>query len=517
LNLELNHLKREGFLDAQKIYYTKLGLHQDCHELERQLIQRINRAKEKVDTVKKSKMKNKTFPNFTVFQEELSHERFEAIIHSISDGVFTVDSEWRITCFNRAAEQITGIPHSEALGRRCYEVLKSNMCKGTCVIQYTIETGRPVVNLTVYLTNRKGAQIPVSISTALFRNKKGQLIGGVESFRDLRQVEELRKEIEKAYCFEDIISKNNKIKQILDILPTIAVNESSVLITGESGTGKELFARAIHNLSGRGKKPFVAINCGGFPETLIESELFGYEAGAFTGATKAKPGRFALAEGGTLFLDEVGDLPPILQAKLLRVLQEKTYEPLGGIQTMKADVRIVAATHRHLEVMVAKETFRQDLYYRINVIKLDIPPLRERMEDVPLLVNHFIGRFSALHDKNISGISPDALNVLMSHDYPGNVRELENIIEHGCVLCPGNLIRVKHLPEWLRPRTENVEIASSLAEVEKQFIVSILKKNKWNRLAAAKELKMHKTTLFRKMKKLGIKPPDQDVHSSKKK
>jgi len=460
-------------------------------------------------------MQKKIPLNVTPFLTELSPERFEAIIHSISDGVFTVDRKWRITCFNRAAEEITGIPRSEALGQRCNEVLKSNICKDACVIQYTIETGRPVVNLTVYINSKEGIQIPVSVSTALFRNKNGELIGGVETFRDLRHVEELRKEIEKSYSYEDIISKNKKIKQIFDILPTIAVNESSVLIAGETGTGKELFARAIHNLSGRGNKPFVAINCGGFPETLIESELFGYEAGAFTGATKAKPGRFALAEGGTLFLDEIGDLPPLLQVKLLRVLQEKTYEPLGSIRSLKADVRIIAATHRNIEAMVAEETFRQDLYYRINVIKLEIPPLRERMEDVPLLVNHFIGRFSALHDKNISGISPDALNLLMSYDYPGNVRELENIIEHGCVLCPGSLIRAKDLPDWLRPPPKEISGASSLEEVEKQFIISVLKKNNWNRLAAARELKIHKTTLFRKIKKLRIYPPDQDKHSKR--
>jgi PAS domain S-box-containing protein len=449
------------------------------------------------------------------FLDKPSPDRFEAVIHSISDGVFTVDSQWRITCFNRAAEEITGVSRSEALGRRCYEVIKSNICKDACVIQYTIDTGRPVVDLMIYFTDKQGLQIPVSVSTALFRNKKGELIGGVETFRDLRRLEEYRKQIEKSYSFEDIISKSKKIRHILDILSTIAVNESSVLITGETGTGKELFARALHNLSERSRKPFIAINCGGFPETLIESELFGYEAGAFTGATKAKPGRFALAEGGTLFLDEIGDLPPLLQVKLLRVLQEKTYEPLGSIRSLKADVRIIAATHRNIEAMVAEETFRQDLYYRINVIKLEIPPLRKRMEDVPLLVNHFIGRFSALHDKNISGISPDASNILMSYDYPGNVRELENIIEHGCVLCPGSLIRAKDLPDWLRPPSKEISAASSLEEVEKQFIISVLTKNNWNRLAAARELKIHKTTLFRKIKKLRIYPPDQNRHSKK--
>ena len=309
-------------------------------------------------------MENKDFTSGKSFLHDASSERFEAVIHSISDGVFTVDKDWRITCFNRAAEEITGVPKLEAMGRKCHEVFKSNICRDACAIQYTIETGRPVVNLTVYFTDRNGTQVPVNISTALFRNIEGELIGGVTTFRDLRQVEKLRKKIKKNYSFEDIISKNKKIREILDILPTIAVNESTVLIKGETGTGKELFARALHNLSGRAGKAFIAVNCGGFPEALIESELFGYEAGAFTGATKAKPGRFGLAEGGTLFLDEIGDLPPLLQVKLLRVLQEKTYEPLGGVQTLKADVRIVAATNRNLEEMVAEGTFRQDLYYR---------------------------------------------------------------------------------------------------------------------------------------------------------
>jgi len=449
------------------------------------------------------------------FLDEASPERFEAVIHSITDGVFTVDKDWRITCFNPAAEKITGVPKSEAMGQKCYEVFKSNICKDACAMQYTIETAHPVVSLMVYITDRKGAQVPVSVSTALFRDNKGELIGGVETFRDLRQVEELQKKIGEKYSFEDIISKNKKIREILDILPTVAMSESSVLITGETGTGKELFARALHNLSGRAGKAFIAVNCGGFPETLIESELFGYEAGAFTGAAKAKPGRFKLAEGGTLFLDEIGDLPSLLQVKLLRVLQEKAYEPLGGVQTQKADVRIVAATNRNLEAMVAEGTFRQDLYYRVNVIKLEIPPLRHRMEDVPLLIDHFLRHFSTLHDKDINGVSPRALNVLMSHNYPGNIRELDNMIEHGCVLCQGGMIRTENLPDWIHQPTETLGADLSLEEVEKQFIISVLKKNDWNRLATANDLKIHKTTLFRKIKKLGIQLPDQDGRSSR--
>jgi len=444
------------------------------------------------------------------FLDEPSPERFEAVIQSISDGVMTVDSEWRITCFNKAAERISGISRKEAMGRHCYEVLKSNICRDTCAIQYTIETGRPVINLAIYLVNKQGIDVPVSISTAVFRDNQGNLKGGVETFRDLREVEEFRKEIKKAYSFGDIISKSDKIRKILDILPTIAESESTVLITGESGTGKEIFARAIHGLSQRNKKPFVAVNCGGFPETLIESELFGHEAGAFTGATKARQGRFARAEGGTLFLDEIGDLPFPLQVKLLRVLQEKTYEPLGGTRPLRANARIITATNRDLQGMVAAGTFRQDLYYRINVIKLEIPPLRDRLEDVPLLVDHFINRFSALHNKDIEAISHDAMNVLMSYDYPGNIRELENIIEHGCVLCPGGLIHVKHLPDSLRPALDSFVRAETFEEMERQFIIYMLKKNRWNRLAAACEMGIHKTTLFRKIKRLGIRLPDKD-------
>ncbi|MBW1681074.1 MAG: sigma 54-interacting transcriptional regulator [Deltaproteobacteria bacterium] len=444
------------------------------------------------------------------FLDEPSPERFEAVIQSISDGVMTVDSQWRITCFNKSAERISGVPREEAMGCPCYEVLKSNICRGTCAIQYTIETRKPVVNLAIYLMNKQGFEVPVSISTAVFRDKHGNLKGGVVTFRDLRQVEEFRKEIKKSYSYGDIISKSKKVKKILEILPTIAESDSTVLITGESGTGKEIFARAIHGLSHRNKKPFVPVNCGGFPETLIESELFGHETGAFTGATRARQGRFARAEGGTLFLDEIGDLPLPLQVKLLRVLQDKTYEPLGGTRSLKADVRIITATNRELHNMVADGTFRQDLFYRINVINLEIPPLRERLEDVPLLVEHFITRFSALHNKDIQAISHEALDILMSYDYPGNIRELENIIEHGCVLCPGGLIHIKHLPDSLRPTLNSFVSADTFEEIERQFIIFMLKKNKWNRLATAREMGIHKTTLFRKVKKLGIRLPDKD-------
>jgi transcriptional regulator with PAS, ATPase and Fis domain len=257
------------------------------------------------------------------------------------------------------------------------------------------------------------------------------------------------------------------------------------------------------------------VNCGAIPDTLLESELFGYKAGAFTDARRSKAGRFTLAQGGTIFLDEIGDISPAIQAKLLRVLQDKVFEPLGGVQSIKADVRIIVATNRDLAELVKEGTFRTDLYYRINVFRLELPPLRERMEDIPLLVNHFVAKFSALKGKEISEVSPEALTILMKYDYPGNVRELENIIEHSFVLCAGGMIQVHHLPDELQPRTSTPqsETLDLLGEYEKELILNALRRNQWNRLQAAKELGIHKTTLFRKVRKLGINLPDMDGRS----
>ena len=445
---------------------------------------------------------------------DLSAERFEAVLTSISDGVFTIDMNGLITCFNRAAEEITGFSREQALGQPCQTIFRSDICKDACVLRYTMDTKTPVVDLVVHIRSAQGDEIPVSVSTALFRDKTGAVMGGVETFRDLRQVEELRARVKERHRVGDIVTKSEQMRQLLDVLPTIAESDSTVLVTGESGTGKELVARAIHDASGRAQGPFVAVNGAGIPDTLLEAELFGYEAGAFTGAVKSKPGRLARADGGSLFLDEIGDLPPQLQAKLLRVLQDRTFEPLGGVKPRQANVRFVTATHRDLDAMVEQGTFRRDLYYRIKVFELRLPPLRERVGDIPLLVEHFVARLSALHGKRVTGVSPAALKVLMSHDYPGNVRELENAIEHGHVLASGSLIHVEHLPDWLKPPlpspTENV----AFEDLERAYILAALRSNDYNRLATARQLGIHKTTFFRKIRKLGIKLPKKDGRSS---
>jgi len=440
--------------------------------------------------------------------------RFEDIIlDSISDGVFTVDGEWRITSFNRAAERITGVPREEAIGQRCCEVFRANICEGECALRTTIETGRPVINEAIYIVNADGETVPVSISTAVLKDEQDRMIGGVETFRDLSVVEELRKEIEQRHTFADIVSRNKKMVQIFDTLPTIAESDSTVLIEGDSGTGKELVARAIHSLSPRKDEAFVTVNCGALPDTLLESELFGYKAGAFTDARKDKPGRFALAEGGTILLDEIGDVSAALQARLLRVTQEKEYEPLGGTDSVKTNVRILAATNRNLDELVENGSFRRDLYYRINVVRITLPPLVERKEDIPLLVDHFIGRFNALQSRDITGVSPQVMAVLMNHDFPGNARELENIIEHGFVLCRGSMIEVQHLPNYLASRAQQggppVE-GSTLDEIEARLVYDALRRHSWNRAAAAAELGIHQTTLWRKLKRLGLDLPQQD-------
>jgi len=442
----------------------------------------------------------------------------DVILDSIADGVFTVNADWRITSFNRAAEEITGIPREEALGRPCCDVFRASICETECALRQTLETGRPVVNRTIYIINSDGDRVPISVSTALLRDEQGRVIGGVETFRDLSLVEALRREIRQQHTFEDIVSRNHRMRELFDILPEVAASESTVLIEGESGTGKELVARAIHDLSPRREKPFVAVNCGALPETLLESELFGYKAGAFTGAERDKPGRLAAAEGGTLFLDEISDMPPPLQVRLLRFLQERTYEPLGANEAVKADVRILSATNRDLSALVREEKFRSDLYYRVNVVRLVLPPLRERREDIPLLVEHFIARFNRLRGKNIRGVSPEALACLMRHDYPGNVRELENAIEHAFVLCRGEEIGLEHLPAVFgtaAPKRPSVEPPrANLKDIERHLIADALRRHHGHRGAAARELGIHKSTLHRKIKALRIEVPPKDGRSA---
>lgn len=426
----------------------------------------------------------------------------EAILDSIADGVFTVDLDWNITSFNQAATRITGVPAEEAIGQKCWEVFHSSLCDGDCALRTCLRESGSISNRSIFIVRPDGEKVPISISAAPLYDQGGNVIGGVETFRDLTDIHLIRKHMQDSYSFEDIVGKSEILSRTFRILPQIAKSEATVLLLGESGTGKELFAHAIHNLSTRSNGPFVAVNCGALPDTLLESELFGYKAGAFTDAKRDKAGRFQTARGGTIFLDEIGDMPQNLQVKLLRVLQEKSFEPLGSETSIKADVRVIAATNRDLGTLVNEGEFRQDLYYRLNVAQMHLPALRERREDIPLLITHFVRKLNALQGKEVEGVSEDVLSILMRHPFPGNVRELENILEFSFILCPGGFVQVEHLPEHLQPTQDSApahvdEGPMTLEQIKCQAVARALARNNGKRMKTCRELGISKDTLRR--------------------
>ncbi len=436
-------------------------------------------------------------------------KNYQVILESIEEGVFTVNLDWEIMSFNQAAERITGFSRKEAIGRPCAAVLRTNMCETGCALKKTITTGSPISNTPVYITRADQKQIPVSINTAVLKDSSGRMIGGVETFRDLTALAQLRKVYLKKQSFKDIVSKNDTMIRYFSILPQISESMSTVLIDGPTGTGKELMARAIHNSSPNKNGPFIAVNCGALPDTLVESELFGYKAGAFTDAKKDKPGRFALARSGTIFLDEIGDISPAVQVRLLRVLQDKKYEPLGATQSTETNARVIVATHRNLEQMVKKNQFREDLFYRINIIRLSLPPLSRRKEDIPLLVDHFIEHFNYATGKNVVGMTQEAMAAIMLHDWPGNIRELENTIEHAFILCREGMIQLHHLPDRFHIEHDTLTIPTGLTlkEAERLTVLQALKRNNWKKMATARELGIDKNTLRRKINRFDIRGP----------
>lgn len=436
-----------------------------------------------------------------------NNNNYEIILDSINEGVFTVDMDWRITSFNSAAQKITGISKEEAIGCLCYEILRANVCETNCALKHTFFSGKPIINSTANIIDNRGRKVPIRLSTAILRNEAGEIVGGVETFQDLSYIEQLQKQLESRYSFEDIIGRSSCMLELFNVLPQVAESNSTVLLSGASGTGKELFARAIHNLSPRYKKRFVGVNCAALPDTLLESELFGYKAGAFTDAKRDKPGRFLLADSGTIFLDEIADMSQAMQVKLLRVLQERVIEPLGSVEPVPIDVRVIAATNRDLNEMVKNGSFREDLYYRICVVHMQLPDLKQRREDIPLLIEHIIYKFNRLQNKDIVGVSDEVMAVLINYDYPGNIRELENIIEHAFVLCRGGIIQLQHLPVELRSLPEsavNGIFSLSIDSMEKHLIIEALQRHQGHRKLAAQDLNIDVSTLYRKMKILNI-------------
>jgi len=447
--------------------------------------------------------------------------RLDAIFNSNIEGTFTIDNNWNITSFNRSAETITGYQKTEAIGRKCWDIFNSKRCRNGCHMELTMSEGKSAIGIELDIINKTDKMVPIKVNSAILRNNKQEIIGAVETFLDLSELKNLSSHLDEKYRFQNIIGKSKELQQANQVLESVSATNSTVLITGESGTGKELAARAIHINSSRHKAPFIAVNCSAFAETLIESELFGHEAGAFTGATKTKIGRFELAQGGTLFLDEIGDLSLGIQTKLLRVLENLEFERVGGNKTIKIDTRIIAATNKDLIKEIEISKFREDLFYRINVINIHLPPLRERKDDLPLLINHFIEHFNKKFSKSIQQFSASAFELLLEYRYPGNIRELENIVEHSFILCNGSIVEVEHLPKRIRESIDNkkevqiehnrnylisksTDYVDKIAMAEKEVILTVLKKNNGNKRATAKELNIDSSTLWRKMKKLNI-------------
>lgn len=437
--------------------------------------------------------------------------KLDAIFNSNIEGIFTIDNDWNITSFNTSAEKITGYKKSEAIGKKCWEIFNSSICRNGCHMEQTLLLGKAMVDNELEIVQKNGKKIPIRVNSNILINNKNEKIGAVETFLDITEIKNLSAHLNDFFKYENIVGRNKEIKQIISVLESVSQTDTTVLITGESGTGKELAARAIHLNSPRKSGPFIAVNCSAFVESLIESELFGHEKGAFTGAIKTKIGKFELAQGGTLFLDEIGDLSIAVQTKLLRVLETREFERVGGNKIIKMDARIIAATNKNLSEEISKGRFREDLLYRINVINIHLPPLRERMDDLPLIINHFIKTFNQKFNKNIKRFSSSAFDILMEYNWPGNIRELENVIEHSFVLCSEDIIQAECLPKRLREQKFKINISNksyskkSFKDAERELIISVLEKNNHNHTKTAKELNINPSTLWRKMKKLGLK------------
>jgi two-component system response regulator HydG len=438
-------------------------------------------------------------------ERELSEHRtrLEGIFASVKDGIITVDPELRIIEANKSTENICGITGKEVSGKifsqcfsqcskSCFEVLRQTLEKKMTIKEYRIECG-----------HQQRHQQTVSVTSSPLQDPECKFMGAVLVIRDITLLRDLERELRERHQFQNIIGRSKKMQDIYRLLEDLANLETTVLITGESGTGKELVAQALHYSGQRAFRPFVTVNCSALTESLLESELFGHVKGAFTGAIKDKQGRFQAANGGTILLDEIGDISPLIQLKLLRVLQEKEFERVGESTPQKVDVRVIACTNKDLKEKVKRGEFRQDLYYRLKVVEVSLPPLRERLEDLPLLVDRFCRSFNERFKKNIEGISNEVLSRFMNYSWPGNVRELEHVMEHAFVLCHGPVITLEHLPSEISnyEKTEKITIPKTHAKEPKQAqeILDALNKTGWNKAKAARILGISRRTIYRKI------------------
>lgn len=456
------------------------------------------------------------FQDHTVFKdllERVRHDdrRLKIILDNLDIGVLTVDRGGHITFFNNRAETITGFNRGNVLGKSCSMIFGKTSAHDMLLFEETIADGQARSTGEGEIKTRDGQAIPIRANYMALKNEDGRIVGGLATISDLSLRYQFNSEIRGRYTFYDMVGKDPAMQKIFEIVPVVAASDATILIEGPTGTGKDVLAKVIHNASKRSKKALVKVNCAALPDNLLESEMFGYVKGAFTGAEKDKPGRFQEADRGTIFLDEIGDLPLSLQAKLLRVLEDKEFYPLGSRKTTTVDVRIISATNQNLERLVREKRFREDLFYRLNVMRLDLPSLKHRRGDIPLLISHILKRLCATRNTAVEKISNDALEVLLNHEYPGNVRELENILEHALIVCQDKIIERNHLPLSLQSGPPSRLLAPDKPAFEKEIeysqktlILDALQKYNWNKGKTAAALDMNRSTLWRKMKKYNI-------------
>ncbi len=441
-----------------------------------------------------------------VHHEERS---LKIILDNLDIGIFTVNRGGYITFFNTAAETISGYDRRQVLGNPFSMLFSRDDKSDRGMLKKAINTRQKQVNHGGSMVTPDGEPVPIRATYMPMENEQGKIVGGLATIQDLTLAQQLDQVISDRYTFHQMVGKDPKILKIFEKVAVVAGTDATVLIEGDTGTGKDMLAKVIHSASRRSKKPFIKVNCAALPDNLLESEMFGYVRGAFTGAERDKPGRFSEADGGTIFLDEIGDLPLSLQAKLLRVLEDQEFYPLGSRHTEKVDVRIISATNRGLEKLVEKNLFRNDLFYRLNVMRIELPPLKHRRADLPILIRQIMRRLTASKADCPGGISEEAMTVLLNYDYPGNVRELENVLEHALIICQSDLIETKHLPEYLYkkmsvPKGECIDCGSEVENKEnseRRRLLNSLEKNHWNRGKTATALNIDRSTLWRKMKK----------------
>ncbi|MBM3239682.1 PAS domain S-box protein [Candidatus Poribacteria bacterium] len=422
----------------------------------------------------------------------------ELILENLNDGIIAHDNHRYIFYFNRAAEMITGYRREEVLGRDCYSVFQGGFCGGKCSFRERVPQFEHL-HYSIDITAKEGEQRRVEMSAIPMKDDSGKAVGCLTSFRDITRLLELEHRLGEMQQFSGIIGNHPTMLNVFDLIRHLATLDVPVLIQGESGTGKELVAAAIHNEGKRADKHFVPVNCGALPAGTLESELFGHVRGAFTGAIRDKKGRFELADGGTIFLDEVGELSPEAQVKLLRVLQDGTFERVGGETTIKVDVRIISATNKDLKREVALGKFREDLYYRLCVVPINLPPLREKKTDIPLLAEHFLQRAVAEAGREKVLLSHEALAVMMDYHWPGNVRELQNAIQYALVKCQGNIIRPLHLPDTILSQLIKARSKKRHRKRKLEFtaVQGALREAEGNKVKAAKLLRVSRATLYR--------------------